>query len=222
MFILADRGPEIEPEVIATLKAVSPSTLGHLTDAGFARGLGSLLRPVRLVGHAVTVRIPHLDSTAVHCALDQVKPGDVVVVDQSGDEERACWGGLVTHAAIRRGVAGAVVAGPITDVQELIDHRFAIFHRGVAAHTTRIAGIEGAINLPIAVSGAIVHPGDIVFGDENGVAFLSHEDARRIASLLAEKEANEIAIKARLDRGESLATISGARELFDAARAALV
>lgn len=210
---------DVDPEVVARLKGVSPSTLGHLTDFGFLRGLSPSFRPLKLVGPAITVQIPHLDSTAVHCVLDIARPGDVVVVDQSGDTERACWGGGVSYAAVRRGVAGAVVDGAMTDISEILDLRFPIFARAISALTTRILGLEGAINVPVTVGGVVVRPGDIVFADENGVAILSPQRAAEVVPILEDKERGEVRLKARLDAGESLASLSGARGKFEAARA---
>lgn len=219
MFILNPRPPDPDPGLLEALNRVSPSTLGHMTDFGFMRGLTTLTRPLKLVGPAVTVRIPHLDSTAVHYVLDLVKPGDVVVVDQSGDDDRACWGGGVSYAAVKRGVAGAVVQGAVTDVEEILELRFPIFYRSISPLTTRILGLEGAINVPVVVGGAVVRPGDLIFADENGIAVLNSEDAELYAPILAEKEAAEPGTKARLDAGESLAAISGARALFERGRA---
>ncbi len=219
MFIVNPRAQDPDPGVLEAIKKASPSTLGHLTDFGFMRGLYTLARPVKIVGPAVTVRIPHLDSTAVHYVLDVVKPGDVVVVDQSGDDARACWGGGVSYAAVKRGVAGAIVQGAITDVGEILELKFPIFYSTISALTTRILGLEGAINVPVTVGGVVVRPGDLIFADENGVAVLSPQDAARYAPILVEKEAAEPGIKARLDAGESLASISGARALFENRRA---
>jgi 4-hydroxy-4-methyl-2-oxoglutarate aldolase len=221
MFIEGARGPTIDPAVLELLGRATPATLGHRTDFGFVRGLTPLLRPMKMLGQATTVRIPHVDSTAVHCALDVAKPGDVVVVDQSGDDERACWGGTVSYAAVKRGVAGAIVQGAITDIQEILDLNFPIFFRGITQLTTRILGIEGAINVPIAVGGVVIRPGDVIFADENGIAVLDPADAAKWAPQLAEKDDPAVSarLRSRIDAGERLADISGARRLFEAKRA---
>lgn len=218
MFVEGERGRAVDRAVIDTLRQASPSTWGHRTDFGFLRGLTTWSRRLRLVGPAVTVRIPHLDSTAVHCALDVVQPGDVVVVDQSGDTERACWGGGVSYAARARGAAGAVVDGAITDLAEIEELDFPIFYRSVSALTTRILGLEGAVNVPVTVGGVTVRPGDLVFADENGVAILAPEGALEIGESLVERESREVETKRQLDAGASLAEISGARKLFEARR----
>ncbi|HUY96682.1 MAG TPA: RraA family protein, partial [Verrucomicrobiae bacterium] len=203
-----------DPGLLDQLRKVSPSTLGHYTDLGFIRGLQPNLDRFKLVGLAVTVRLPHLDSTALHCALDLVQDGDVLVVDQSGDGGRACWGGVVSVAAKCRGVAGAIVDGPITDVFEIRALELPIYSRGVAALTTRILGLEGAINVPVTVGGVTIVPGDIIFGDENGVVALSASSAARWVSGLAADEADEPSWVRRLEAGESLAAMSGAKALL--------
>jgi regulator of RNase E activity RraA len=209
--------PPPDPRAIEALLGAQTSTLGHLRDYGFPRGLTPIRRPLRFAGPAVTVRIPHLDSTAVHVAIDELRPGDVLVVDQSGDDSRSCFGGMVSYAAAARGAAGAVIAGAINDVEEIRALGLPVYSRGVAAHTTRIAGVEGAINVPVTIGGAVVHPGDIVWADSDGIAIVDPEEALDLAAILHEKEAAEPALREELDRGGSLAAHSGAREVFEAA-----
>jgi 4-hydroxy-4-methyl-2-oxoglutarate aldolase len=209
-------GDTVDQSVLEALMGLSPSTLGHMTDFGFVRRLHPISRPLRLVGPALTVKIPHMDSTAVHCALDLVQPGDVV-----GDEDRASWGGAVSYAAAKKGVAGALVDGGLTDYSEVVELGLPVFYRAITALTTRILGLEGAINVPVTVGGVAVTPGDIVFADENGAAILAPHDCERLAQEIAEKEAGEVQLKARLDKGESLATLSSARALFDAGAVSL-
>ncbi len=103
----------------------------------------------------------------------------------------------------------------MTDVTEIIALAFPIYYRTISALTTRILGLEGAINVPIAVGGVVIRPGDVIFGDENGIAVLPAERAAYFAPILAEQERNEVALRQRLDAGESLATLSGARQHFE-------
>ncbi|HVA21985.1 MAG TPA: RraA family protein [Candidatus Micrarchaeia archaeon] len=215
MFRLAPLARRPDASLIDSMRNLSPSTLGHYTDMGFIRGLQPNLPRFKMVGRAVTVRLPHLDSTALHYALDVVEAGDVVVVDQSGDSGRACWGGIVSVAAKQRGVVGAIVDGPITDVFEVAELGLPVYSRGVAAVTTRILGLEGAVNVPVTVGGVTVIPGDLIFGDENGVVALSTSAAMEWVSVLAADEAEEPAWRGRLEAGVSLAELSGAKALFE-------
>lgn len=210
MFVVNDMPQQIDDQVIAELREVCVSTLGHLRDHGFALGLVPNKRPVRFVGTAVTVRIPHLDSTAVHLAADMLRPGDVLVVDQSGDVQRSCFGGLVSFTAKSRHAAGAVIDGSVNDYDETLAYDFPVFSRGFSPLTTRIAGIEGAINVPIAVGGAVVRPGDVVFADSDGVAFLAPDEAVGLGALLKSKEDAEIPARETISGGGSIAEFSGA------------
>lgn len=205
-------------EALQALRQVSVSTLGHLTDFGFPTGLTPLFRSAKIVGPAVTVRIPHIDHTAVHVAIDRLRPGDVLVIDQSGDNTRSCFGGMGSYAASRKNAAGAVLSGPVNDVSEVEELGFPVFSRGTAAHTTRLLGLEGSINVPVEIGGAVIQPGDVIFADSDGVAVLPPDTVTDVARLLAEKEAAEPELKIRLDAGDSLAELSGARALFDNAR----
>lgn len=210
MFVVNDMPDQIDPRLVEELTPTCVSTLGHLRDHGFALGLVPNRRPVKFVGTAVTVRIPHLDSTAVHMAADMLRPGDVLVVDQSGDELRSCFGGLVSYTAKVRGAVGAVIDGCVNDYDETLAYDFPVFSRGFSPLTTRIAGIEGAINVPVSVAGAVVHPGDVVFADSDGVAFLRPEEAVGLGELLKGKEDAEIPARDSISAGGSIAEFSGA------------
>src|SRR5215475_3766208 len=102
MFVRGEAPEPLDPAVVEALSKVQTSTLGHLRDHGFPGGLRPVRRPLSFVGTAFTVRLPHLDSTALHVAADEVRPGDVLVVDQSGDD-RSCFGGVVSYTAVTRG-----------------------------------------------------------------------------------------------------------------------
>lgn len=217
MFVNGDAPHPVNPEVVSALSGVQTSTLGHLRDYGFLRGLHPLRRPLGFVGTAFTVRIPHLDSTALHVAVDQLREGDVLVVDQSGDT-RSCFGGMVAFTAKARGAVGAVIAGSVNDVDEILELGLPVFSSGVSARTTRLLGVEGAINVPVTVGGVVISPGDVVFGDSDGVAVVGRDEALELAALLAGKEAAEPALKEKIAAGGRLSDASGARGLFDAAR----
>lgn len=201
----------ISSHLVSAFRKVSPSTIGHMTDSGFMKGLMPL-RAGKLVGRAVTVRIPHLDSAAVHIAVSHLEPGDVLVVDMNGDIERASVGGMVAYAAHARGAAGIIVDGCITDVDEIAPLNFVVYSKGISALTTRNLGIEGDINVPVSIAGAVVMPGDIILGDANGVMTIrsNRRDLMTLAEDALRKEAAEIETKRRLDDGELLMQVSGA------------
>ncbi|HEU5420698.1 MAG TPA: RraA family protein [Streptosporangiaceae bacterium] len=216
MFVYQPAADPIEPEIVKALSEVCTSTLGHLRDYGFAKGLQPLTRPTRFVGAAVTVRIPFMDSTAVHVAVDDLRPGDVIVVEHCGDRSRSCFGGMVAYTAKTRGAAGGLFDGPVNDYDEIIAAEFPVYSRGISSHTTRQLGIEGAINVPVTVGGAIVQPGDVIWADSDGVAILAPDEALGIASVLREKEEAEIPLRKAIDEGKRLSDWSGAAAAFRA------
>jgi 4-hydroxy-4-methyl-2-oxoglutarate aldolase len=215
MFIRKPAPKPLSKEIVDALSKVQTSTLGHLRDYGFPAGLTPVQRPLKFVGPAFTVRLPHLDSTALHVAADELRPGDVLVVEQSGDS-RSCFGGMVAFTASTRGAVGAVIAGAINDIDEITALGLPVFSAGVSARTTRIQGIEGAINVPISVGGVSINPGDVIVGDSDGIAVLTRDEALEVAELLRHKEEAEPALKERIAAGGSLAEASGALKYFEA------
>jgi 4-hydroxy-4-methyl-2-oxoglutarate aldolase len=201
-----------QAEAVRALRQVTTGSLGHLTDFGFAAGLQPLVRPAKAVGPAFTVRIPQLDAVAVHYALNLIEPGEVLVIDTSGERRRACWGGVVAHAAAQAGVEAVIVDGPVTDWEEITVSGPPVWcHQGSTSSITgRRLGLEGAVLIPVQVGGATVHPGDMVFADSDGVFFVAADDALEIARALAVREAREPLLKQRLDSGERMGDISGA------------
>jgi 4-hydroxy-4-methyl-2-oxoglutarate aldolase len=216
---------EFDDDLQATVEAfekVTTGSLGHLTDFGFVAGLQPLTRPAKAVGPAFTVRIPDLDATAVHYALNLIQPGEVLVVDTCGERRRACWGGVVAHAAARAGVAAVIVDGPVTDWEEITASGPPVWcwAGATSSITGRRLGLEGAVLTSIQVGGATTNPGDIVFADTDGVFIVSREGAYDLAQALAEREAREPVLKRRIDEGEKLADISGAAVTVEQMRAA--
>ena len=219
MFVCNPMPAQIAEERRKSLLTVQTSTLGHLRDYGFVKGLTPNMRPIKFAGTAVTVRLPHMDSTALHYAADQLRPGDVLVVEQSGDD-RSSFGGMVAFTSKTRGAEGVILAGAMNDFDEVLELGLPVFSRGVSARTTRILGIEGAINVPITVGGVVVKPGDAIFADSDGIAVVTEEEIDAIVADLRSKEDAEPAKKDEIAAGGSLSDWSGAARYFDQAEVA--
>lgn len=191
MFQLHPRVTGVTSELSARYREVATSTLGHFTDFGAITGLVPLRRPVRLVGNALTVRIPHLDGSVIRQALGMAAPGDVLVIDVSGDERRACWGELRTYAALRKGLAGVVTSGRVTDTAELARLRLPVYSRGTSPLTTRAIELEGEVNVPVSIDGVAIAPGDLIVGDDDGLFALSPARAEALLAPVLDKQARE-------------------------------
>lgn len=205
---------QISEDQQASLLTVQTSTLGHLRDYGFILGLTPNRRPLAFAGTAVTVRLPHLDSTALHVAVDKLRPNDVLVVEQSGDD-RSSFGGMCAFTAKSRGAVGAIVSGATNDFDEVLELGFPVYSRGVSARTTRILGIEGSINVPVTVGGAVVEPGDAILADSDGIAVLKPSEVREVVGILRDKEAAEPALQQQITEGAHLSENSGAATHFE-------
>ncbi|MEU0674257.1 RraA family protein [Streptomyces sp. NPDC006172] len=152
-----------------TFKDIPPMTLADLL--GREQVMDTGIRPLwdspRVAGPAYTVRCEPGDNLMLHAAIYRAEPGSVIVVE-SGDVDYALAGGNVCAVAQRRGVAAFVVDGVIRDLGEVREAGFPVFSRGVIP----IPGTKkklGALGAPARAGGVLVHPGDIVVADEEGI-----------------------------------------------------
>lgn len=216
MFEVHDMPAQLDRDLIELMGKVETATVGHFRHAGFIDNrIGAILGDCRVAGTAVTIRLPHADSTALHYLTRLVRPGDFVVVERCGDLRHACWGGVVTHAMALAGIAGAVIDGPATDLSEIRKVRLPVWCRGPSPITTKVLGLAGAINVPVTVGDQVVMPGDAIIADESGVIALSPEDAEVVARRAIAMQEGEIVLLERLRKGESLPDISGATRMVE-------
>lgn len=160
--------------------------VGHLYT------LDSSIRPLyhpmkRLVGTALTVKIPPGDNVAVFEALRMVQPGDVLVVDARGYTEVCGTGAGSLAVPISRGLAGVVVHGAWRDVTELQAIDFPIYGKAVAPFSGPKRG-PGEINVPVCCGGVIVHPGDVVVCNAEGGVVVPRDYVEPVAGALDEHE----------------------------------
>ena len=195
--------------LLPTLADVSYPTIGHFLEDGFVDpAIQSMFDGVKVAGPAVTVRIADNDAIAMNHALLALRPGDVLVVDMSGDHRHAPVGAVTAAAARAQGAVAVVVDGVATDVLELRSTGLPVFARGTSCLTTkRVYGSGSAVNVPVRCGGVTVNPGDLVLGDDNGVVVLSPEVADQVLAQALDSDAAEPDILARINAGESLATI---------------
>jgi 4-hydroxy-4-methyl-2-oxoglutarate aldolase len=203
---------QIKKEDLDLLAQVETATLGHWRHFGFLhRQIQPLIPKRRVVGTAVTIAIPGPDSTLLHHLLSLIRPGDFVIVDRLHDDRYACWGGGVTVGAKAAGAVGAVVDGPCTDLEEIVQSDFPMWCRGISPITTRIYDLGGAINVPVSVGNTVVMPGDAVLADESGVIVLPPDEvaaeAQKAIDIQIRGKAREASVR---ETGVKLGDLSGA------------
>lgn len=148
----------------------------------------------QLLGPAFTVRVPQGDNLMLHVAMDLAKPGDVIVIDAGGFEDRAIFGELMATYCKVRGIRGIVCDGAIRDRDGLAAlESFHVYARAATPNGPYKNG-PGEINVPVCVGGRLVRPGDIVIGDDDGVLFVSPEIAASLADAAQAVKAKEDAI----------------------------
>ena len=158
--------------------AISDATGGHTN-------LRSDIKPLadhfKIAGRAVTVRLPDGENGAVLEAIRTANEGDILVIDAKGNTNRAVAGDFVISLAKGIGVQGFVVDGVIRDIAAIRELDFPVFSLG----TTVAAGNKnggGQVNVPIAIGGVTVQPGDYIIGDVDGVIVVPQHDAERIVT----------------------------------------
>jgi regulator of RNase E activity RraA len=144
----------------------------------------------RMIGTALTVDTRHGDNLAIHAALKIARPGDVLVIAGGGDLSQALIGEIIVLHGRVIGVAGFLVDGAIRDVGAIRAGDMPVYACGVT-HRGPYKNGPGVLNQPVSIGGAVVNPGDLVVGDEDGVVMLSPDTAREILPSIRAKEDHE-------------------------------
>jgi len=203
MFHIMERKNAVSPSLVERYRSIEPATLGHIIDSGVVDNhLQSIQSGLMIVGPAVTVQTFGRDSTACHKVFDFVQPGDVIVVDRGGDTRYACWGEMTSLAAKMCQVAGVIVDGPVTDVAAIREMGLPVFCRGTSVMTTQLLGQCGAINMPVNCGGVVVHPGDLILGDDNGLMVIPPDQAEMWLEVARKEEEAEAPYRQALLAGK--------------------
>ncbi|MFI9559250.1 RraA family protein [Nonomuraea endophytica] len=153
-------------------------------------GIRLLTDRASLLGNALPVDVRSGDNLAIHRALDEARPGDVLVVNGHGDMTRALIGGLIGEIMVNAGVVGAVVDGAVRDVQTLSEMGLPVYARAITPAGPFKNG-PGAIGAPVAVGGVVVVAGDVLVGDADGVVVVPRHRVKEVVAAIdgiAEKE----------------------------------
>jgi RraA family protein len=182
-----------DTDLVETFRGIPTSILSDNLD----RLPGAALRPFHrtrtLAGIAFTVRTRSGDNLAIHRALEEARPGDVLVIDGGGDQSRALIGEIMMEIAQSKQLAGYVIDGAIRDVSAFAQADFPCFARS-AIHRGPYKFGPGESQVPVSICGMSVAPGDLVIGDEDGVIAISPETARRILPSVREQMSREAEI----------------------------
>jgi 4-hydroxy-4-methyl-2-oxoglutarate aldolase len=168
---------------------------------------------LRLAGIAHTVKCYPGSIITVHKALLEAQPGEVLVVDGEGDDRGALFGELMTLQALANGLAGVVVDGPVRDRSAVIESGFAVFASSVNPRVGSNRRV-GETQVPIQCGGVVVRPGDLIIGDDDGVAVVAQEQAQAVLEAAEAIKCKEIGIREAITQGRQLADLIGFRQLI--------
>ena len=204
--------PRVHAHELAQARLVSSSTLHEA--AGKIGALPSKIRPVfpgaAICGPAVTVDAPGADNLWLHRAIYAAEPGDVLVVRVAGQYEHGYWGEIMATAARKRGLGGLVLDGCVRDRTALEAIGFPVFARGLCIRGTgKDFQARGWINAPLLLAGLVIHPGDLIVGDADGVVCIPRDTVKDTLRVAAKRDADEAGILKRIDAGETTLDIYG-------------
>jgi 4-hydroxy-4-methyl-2-oxoglutarate aldolase len=137
----------------------------------------------------------------IHAAIEVCKPGDALVVATTSESTDGMFGELLATSCQSRGIVGLVIDAGVRDVSELARMNFPVWSRSISAQGT-VKASAGSVNVGIVCAGAVVEPGDVVVGDQDGVVVVKRAAAAEVVRLGKTRIAKEEETRRRLRAGE--------------------
>ena len=200
------------------LRKIDTCAVSDALDAlglkGTVMGINSISVQRCIAGRVQTVKLglarpdipkKHLCSSAVDAALT----GDVIVVENKESEIAAGWGGILSTAAVAKGLSGVIVDGPARDADESRDVDFPVFARAATPFTARGRVAEHSWNEPIDIGGVTVDPGDLVLADGSGIVFIPQNHTNKVLAKAEEIQGKEAAMALAVKAGKPVGEVMG-------------
>ena len=213
----------MKPTIVRTIERPDAKAISLLGELGVAtvheaqgrRGLMKpYLRPIypaaMAAGPAVTVLCHPGDNLMIHAAVEVCRPGDVMVVALVAESTDGMFGELLATSLRAHGVVGLVIDAGSRDIAKLTEMNFPVWSRAVSAQGT-VKETAGSVNVDVVCAGAIVHPGDVIVGDQDGVVVVPRAHAAEVAKFASDRRAKEERTRQRLHSGELGLDIYGLR-----------
>lgn len=160
-------------------------------------GIRLLTPGLRLAGTILPVQAREGDNLAIHRALDEAQPGDVLVVNGNGETSRAVFGDLLGEICLAKGLAGVVIDGATRDIDELAAMKLPVFARGTSPAGPWKNG-PGIVGRPVACGNVVCNPGDAIIGDSDGIIVVERSALAETLATTRRQDAFEAELRTRI------------------------